>query len=301
MLREILRMYAQYFPEHGKKEGLVIKLSKLFSLDEKVIAPARLWFGSWVLCLMADFFQRRIYYFGSHERKTEDLVHKLISQGATVLDVGANIGVYTMLAAKRSGVSGKVISLEPIPQTFQQLSESLRLNGYANVLVYNVAAWEQNRQLEMFCSETENVGSYGVDIKKGKQSGISVQAVRIDDFMSQLGILRVDLIKIDVEGAELSVLKGAIETVRRHRPILVLEIDPNLMSRYDHKVGDIWMYLKALSYECYAVGENGRFYRGAKYGAVVRPLGPTTRDNYIFIPEGFSLAGFKEESSRFRC
>jgi hypothetical protein len=67
MLRKSLRMYAQYFPEHWKKEGLIIKLSKLFSLDEKVIAPARLWFGSWVLCLMSDFFQRRIYYFGSHE------------------------------------------------------------------------------------------------------------------------------------------------------------------------------------------------------------------------------------------
>jgi FkbM family methyltransferase len=204
-----------------------------------------------------------------------------------------------MLAAKKGGGSGKVISLEPIPQMFQQLSEGVRLNGYTNVLVYNVAAWEQNRQLKMFCSEPQNLGSYGVDINEEKKSGISVQAVRIDDLVVQIGLQAIDLIKIDVEGAELPVLKGAIETLRRHRPILVLEIDPNLMSRYDYKVGDIWTYLKALSYECYAVGESGSFYREDKYGPVLRPLGPTTRDNYIFIPGGFAFAGFNERGCRF--
>jgi FkbM family methyltransferase len=249
---------------------------------------------------MSDFFQRRIYYFGSHERKTEDLVYKLTSRGGNVLDVGANIGVYTMLAAKRSGVSGKVISLEPVPQVFEQLSGGVRLNGYTNVLVYNVAAWEQNRVLKMFCSEAENLGSYGVDIKEEEKSAISIQAVRIDDLVVQIGLQAIDLIKIDVEGAELPVLKGAIETLRRHRPILVLEIDPNLMSRYDYNVGDIWTYLKALSYECYAVGESGSFYQEDKYGPVLRPLGPSTRDNYIFIPGGFAFAGFNERGCRFR-
>jgi FkbM family methyltransferase len=216
------------------------------------------------------------------------------------VDVGANIGVYTMLAAKKGGSSGKVISLEPIPQMFQQLSEGVRLNGYTNVLVYNVAAWEQNRQLKMFCSEPQNLGSYGVDINEEKKSGINVQAVRIDDLMNQLGILRVDLIKIDVEGAELPVLKGAMQTLCRHRPILVLEIDPTLMSRYDHKIEDIWAYLKALSYECYAIGESGSFYREDKCGPVLRPLGPTTRDNYLFIPDGSAPTGFAERTRHFR-
>jgi FkbM family methyltransferase len=290
MLREILRMYAQYFPEHWKKEGLIIKLSELLGLDEKLIVPSHLWFGSWVLCLMSDFFQRRIYYFGSHERKTENLIFRLTWQGANVLDIGANIGVYTMLAAKNARGSGKVISLEPVPQMFQQLSEGVRLNGYTNVLVYNIAAWEQNRQLKMVCSEPQNLGSYGVDIKEHKQSGISVQAVRIDDLAVQLGLQTVDLIKIDVEGAELQVLKGTIETLRRHRPILVLEIDPILMSKYDYSPEDVWRYLRVLDYECYAVGESGRFYREDKYRPVLRPLGPTTRDNYIFIPKGVTLA-----------
>jgi FkbM family methyltransferase len=183
---------------------------------------------------------------------------------------------------------------------FQQLSEGVRLNGYTNVLVYNVAAWEQNRVLKMFCPEAENLGSYGVDIKGKEESSISVRAVRIDDLAVQLGLQTIDLIKIDVEGAELPVLKGAIETLRRHRPILVLEVDPILMSRYGYKIGDIWTYLKALGYECYAIGESGNLYPEDKYGPMLMPLGPSVRDNYIFIPNGSTLAEFTEGTRRFR-
>jgi len=284
-LRRILRVYARYFPYHWKKEGVVRRFSDLLKLDPDELALSELWFGSQVLCRMCDGYQQRLYYFGTQDRKSEELFSRLLRAGDTVLDVGANIGIYTLLAASKVGVHGRVMSLEPIPETFRELRENVRLNCCKDVSLYQVAAWQCNGTVQMGCpmDPRRHADLYGVGIEGIEQSTLTVKAVRIDDLVRSAGISRVDFIKMDIEGAELPALRGASEVLWRDRPKLMLEVHHGMTSRFRYEPQDIARFLEPLGYQCYAMNEDYRASLG-KRSPALSDLRHDSKDNFLFLP-----------------
>lgn len=152
---------------------------------------------------------------GTYEPEQTRLFEELLRPGHTVLDVGANVGYYTLLASVLVGDPGRVHAFEPEPRNAGFLRRHASLNRRGNVRVEQAAV-------------SDREGTARFDFGSGSGTGhladsgaIEVRTLSLDDYCAQHG-LAPHAIKIDVEGAEMSVLQGARETLVRHRPILFL-------------------------------------------------------------------------------
>jgi len=154
------------------------------------------------------------------EKWMQDYLSSLGS-GDVFLDVGAHIGKYTIPAAKRVGRNGLVIAIEPHPENYKTLTENIKLNDLNNVIALNIAAWKEEGILKLFIGDTHGRHS----VKRCLGLGyVEVRAKALDEVIDQLKVRRVNLIKIDVEGAELEVLKGLARTLEKYRPTVIVEV-----------------------------------------------------------------------------
>jgi FkbM family methyltransferase len=152
---------------------------------------------------------------GTYEREQTRLFEQHIRPGATVLDVGAHVGYYTLLAAALAGEGGRVHAFEPNPQNADFLRRHVRINGLRHVRVEQAAV-------------SDRAGTARFDFGTGSGTGhlaeggaIEVRTIRLDDYCAEHGLTPA-AVKIDVEGAEISVLHGARQTLERHRPVIFL-------------------------------------------------------------------------------
>ena len=142
-------------------------------------------------------------------------------KGMNFLDVGAHIGKYTLRASLKIGEEGKVIAVEPDKDNFGLLLKNLKANGVTNCIPLNIAAYYKDAEIPLFLGVTPAQHSVKEDFGRGSHR---VQARPLDNVLAEMGIERVDLIKIDVEGAEYEVLKGLENTLINRSPVLVIEI-----------------------------------------------------------------------------
>jgi FkbM family methyltransferase len=147
------------------------------------------------------------------EGDVEEFIRSHLREGSVFVDVGANVGYYTLLASKLVGNKGYVYAIEPIPSTVVLLKANVKLNDCTNVMVYKVAAWSYRGEL------TLNVPAlmYGWASVMQKGRSIMVKAETIDNILQN--VESVDILKVDVEGAELQVLQGAKEVLKRTKHI----------------------------------------------------------------------------------
>src|ERR1035437_2193374 len=168
------------------------------------------------LCLY-DRFEPDVQTFLAHTLRSNHVL----------LDVGANIGCFTLQAAVLVGSSGHVFGFEPAPGAFKRLSRNVELNRFPQVHLFDVACGRKAESKPLFRASpgefSDALGSlYPSDWHDGGPEACSVQVRRLDDWGDGQPA-RVDVMKIDVEGAELDVLLGATETIARHRPAIVME------------------------------------------------------------------------------
>ena len=146
--------------------------------------------------------------------------HLNLERGDVFIDVGAHVGKYTLKASKVVGEGGLVVAIEPHPKNYRYLLENIKLNGLKNVVALNLAAWSDRCKVKLFVSEKAGQHSVKKDSKRGY---IYIQADTLDNILGKLNVEKVDAMKIDVEGAEVEVLKGALSTLIKHHPRIVIE------------------------------------------------------------------------------
>jgi len=150
------------------------------------------------------------------------VLERYVRPGDVVLDVGANVGTYTLALSRLVGPRGRVIAIEPVPGTFGLLASSVAFAGLENVTLLNLAGSDRTGPIAMtvprFASGLDNI--YQASVSADGGDALVVHACRLDDV---LGELPIAFAKIDVEGHEAQVLAGMFETLRRCRPRLLVE------------------------------------------------------------------------------
>ncbi len=141
--------------------------------------------------------------------------------GDVFIDVGAAIGRYALSLAKAVGENGLVVAIEPNPQNYEALLRGIHLNGFENIVALKIAAWNINCKMKMFLSHRS--GWHSVK-RNWRLSYIEVEAKTLDKVVKELNANRVDWIKIDVEGAEVEVLKGLKKTLSKWHPKIIVEV-----------------------------------------------------------------------------
>lgn len=179
--------------------------------------------GGQVLAPLDDLMGRAAYYAGEHDRKITWICRKLIRKGDTVLDIGANLGMVTVYMASLVGSSGAVHAFEPNPRLVELLRRTLDRNCLPQVKLheFGLGPTESTLELRVPLSDT---GEGSLVRNRATEECISVQVrVRtLDDVANEQDIQHVSLLKIDVEGFEASVFRGAMRFLERVRPEAIL-------------------------------------------------------------------------------
>jgi FkbM family methyltransferase len=178
--------------------------------------------GLRIRCSAGDANSSSIYLLGKDSSSAAfELYRRFALPGTAAVDVGANLGVHSLALAKCVGEEGRVYAFEPLPRLCRRMEENLRVNGVDNVRLHEVALGNSLGSLR-FDSHADDF-----NIGKGRVSpsgDTAVQVTRIDHMLHQID-RPVSVVKIDTEGHELEVLKGAVNLLERHRPIIVMEFN----------------------------------------------------------------------------
>lgn len=155
-----------------------------------------------------------------------------IKKGMTVLDIGANIGYYTLIAARLVGDEGKVIAFEPDPTNFALLKKNVEGNGYKNVILVQKAVSNKAGEVKLFLRAGNLAGHHLYDAHDGNKF-VTVSAITLDEYLENENLNKIDFVKMDVEGAEWGVLQGMRNLIEKNNDVkIVLEFWPAGMRRF---------------------------------------------------------------------
>lgn len=172
-------------------------------------------------------------------------------RGGTILDVGANIGVFTVACSRAAGDRGRVIALEPSPTTFAKLQLTCAWLGLANVELLPIAAARENGRARFISTGVHELRQHLADARNTGSASIDVDTRRLDDVCGDR-VEAVTLVKIDVEGHEVSVLEGAQRILGGRRASLIVEFYPAGLASADASAAQLWELLQS-THECIAV------------------------------------------------
>lgn len=208
---------------------------------------------SWLRALKARHYERSLRRFREDDEPDLMVVRKLVAPMTTAVDLGANVGVYTKVLSSLTGPNGRVISVEPVAETFGILSRNVQVFEMTNVLLVNAAVSDKSEMVTMEVPTYESGGAnfyqaQVVDNKPDRQQTarrVRVRSMTLDEIAS--GEENIGFIKCDVEGHELKCLAGAESVIANHHPAWLIEIwgDPDCMGS---QAADVFALLEAHGY-----------------------------------------------------
>lgn len=189
---------------------------------------------------------------GVFEVEKTKAISSLLNSGMTFVDVGTNKGYFALLAARIVGKTGLVISFEPEPTNCKWIRRSIELNGYNNINLYQLALGDENEQTKLFLGKKSGWHSLRPSLPNSTGAFIEVQKRTLDSIVEEIDHRRIDVIKIDVEGAEQDVLRGAFKTLSTNRSIvLFMDLHP----QFGIDLAEVYDFLKDLDFSVYEIGK----------------------------------------------
>lgn len=256
---------------------------RYFGIYKRIIQPTHLFRGVKKTVLfqnnilfelhIEDWIQQNIYFLGAYEPLELNFLKNALNEGNTVIDIGANIGVHALVAAKKVGKSGNVISFEPFPKNNELIQRNIELNDAINVQLVNFAITDSSKSITLFYNEAEENQGMASSFATVFSQSEKVEGTSLDDFLNAHPVDCIDLIKLDIEGGEYLALLGMEETLKRFTPTLLLELDDEIIKKTPHSKQQIIDFLKNLGYKMYYLGDNGQISEIERY--------PETK-NFVF-------------------
>jgi FkbM family methyltransferase len=242
-------------PAHKKYATLANRARRVFP---NLPIPLRLPFGAW--WLVEDGAVDSALLYGQFEKMEMEFVKKLLRRGMTVVDAGAHHGFYTLLASKCVGRSGRVVAIEPSPRERARLQSHLRLNRCSNVNLVACATGDDPGETDLHIVDgfEDGFNSLRPPAIDAPTQAVKVQVRRLDDILSALDIESIDFLKLDVEGAELSALYGALMLLsRKNRPAMLVEVQDVRTRQWGYTAREILQFLMRMDYQWFAIATKG--------------------------------------------
>lgn len=208
---------------------------------------ARIWPG--------DEIGKPIYIGGIFEESEIKFMKGILGPGMVFFDIGANMGFYSLIGAKAVGINGHVHCFEPSPRMFGELQYNVNLNGFNNIRM-NRAAFGEKVGTACLSRQERGKEVYGriTDIGKTEGNYDEVEVDTLDRYIENAGVEKIDLIKIDVEGAELQVFKGARNILSKpDAPIIIFEMEERHARKFNYTCKEAVDFLRGLGYKIYSI------------------------------------------------
>lgn len=190
-----------------------------------------------------------------YEKLTTDYIRKEVKEGDIIIDVGANIGLYTMLFANLVGKSGKVFAFEPEKNNFELLTKNIEVNGYQNIIAINQAISNKMGRLNLNITENSSAMHY-LSEKQLEENAVSVDVNTLDEYFRNLKY-KIKLCKMDVEGSEMLALKGMSEIIEKTNNLqLIIEFNLETMERGGIRPNEFIEFLKNKKFDMYDIDNN---------------------------------------------
>jgi len=243
---QIRRLIWSYFRDHKSEASIPMKWHHGLEL--------KLWLG--------NDLSKQLFIAGCYEPNETAFVNCSLKPGMVFVDAGANDGLYTLLASRLVGPSGQVWAFEPSEREFMRLQQNLSLNKISNVRPLRVALADVNGETELAVAEDEHagqntLGSFSCAIQSLRKETVSMR--RLDDLFSEERLNRLDLIKVDIEGAETRLISGAFKLLRNLRPVVLFEASETALQNTGSSSTQLLDLFRKLGYDIYSfASETGR-------------------------------------------
>jgi FkbM family methyltransferase len=201
-----------------------------------------------------DYIDRWLYTGADFEPHVVNLYLKILREGSNVLDVGANIGYFSIIASRLVGQSGKIYSFEPSPNTLIRLKRNISLNKFKNIIIYPKAVSEKVGFV-VFKIPSDTVQNSGRssfrDIEENSIE-VEVPTINIDSLLQE--IISISLVKMDIEGAEAMALIGMQKLIERDSPIFIMELSDAYLKQLGASAISVWDFFKCRDYKVFNAG-----------------------------------------------
>jgi FkbM family methyltransferase len=190
------------------------------------------------------------YVYWDFSAKDRDKLYSLVKRGDVVFDVGTNIGETLLNFSKLAGKPGMVYGFEPDEENYNNAQKNIALNPFFNVHVFKKAVADKRETRKLYCVDEHNRGMNRIlnDESGEGYSYITVETTTLDDVVAESGIKKLDLIKIDIEGYEMHALRGAIQTLKKFRPVLFVEIAYTRLINLGTSPNEVIKFMEDLGY-----------------------------------------------------
>ncbi len=195
--------------------------------------------------------------FESYEPVITDFIEKEIKKDFVVLDIGANIGYYTLIFAKLVGENGKIFAFEPDPTNFALLKKNMEINNYKNAALIQKAVSDKTGKAMLYLCDN-NKGDHRIyDSDDGRRS-IPIESIRLDDYFKDY-VGKIDFIKIDTQGADELVIKGMPNLLRKNKNLkIILEFWPLGVKKSGGNAKEFLQLLIEYGFKIYDLGNERR-------------------------------------------
>jgi len=230
----------------------LVRLCYVRRIERTTFAQTRINGFSLVQPLDNVFINDEIFYGKYYER------YRAVLKNDVVVDVGAHVGVFSI---KSATVALKVIAIEPSPCNFKLLKFNTESNHFKNIALVNSAAADYDGDAKLYLPNNSGMNSILSELASASVETVNVKVKKLDSLLKELNIGKIDFLKIDVEGAEYYVLKGAFNTLKKYKPYIAMEYHAFLSGQAKNKIRS---FLEKLNYSCEEAGNYIYAYQSRK-------------------------------------
>lgn len=279
MFYRFVNWYAQRFSFPPRGYQVFLSLLKKTGNEQKRFQK-KLHNGLLIHVYPLRHIDRILFWHGYYEKKFVLLLEELLKEDDVFVDIGANIGYYSLIASKKA-VKGLVFAFEPFSGNRSELEDNISLNRINNIQVSALAISNEKTSKTLFVSANDNTGMTGFQKPSNFNGAIeTIHTITLDEWAKENHIDRINMIKIDIEGAEYEALEGISNVLTEMKPVVMIEIQASLLAKYKKQPGDIYRFMKNHGYRSFEVVSKNQ----------LKEIDAEWEDELVlFAPEGYAF------------